>query len=98
MHYGEHVWTLHTDLPTVPQAVIDFAAEYYMCSEQSAEQLVNPDDIVCDAGAWDDPQFVSDLWQAMEFGQIEMVPGYRTEDGAVVLDRENVKLEYQYTP
>lgn len=85
-HYGPHVWVLETELPEVTAEVIAFAAEYYGVTEAEAAKLCNPKDIVGDAGAWDDAQFVSDLWQALE------PVGFRTPDGAVVLDRESVTI------
>lgn len=88
-HYGEHVWTLKTELPPVPQTVIEFAAEFFGVDQTEAEELVNPEDIVDSAGAWDDSQFVSEVYQFC--GE---PTGFRTPDGAVVLDRENVELEY----
>ncbi|MHC5062089.1 MAG: hypothetical protein ACYTFK_13575, partial [Planctomycetota bacterium] len=91
-NYGEHVWTLETELQPVPEAVILWAAEYYEIDRDEAAELVNPDDIVDSAGAWDDGQFVSDLWQAMEYSEIEEAAGYRTPDGAVVLNVEDVEL------
>lgn len=97
-HYGDHVWTLHTELPKVEDAkdLIRWAADYYECSIEEGLNFVNPDNIVDTARAWDDPQFVSDLWQAMEQGEVRMVPGYRTYDGAIVLDRESVEMTYEF--
>ena len=95
-HYGDHVWTLATPLPKVPKDVIKFAAAYYELSLAEAADLVNPEKIVSTAGAWDDPQFVSELWQAMEYGSVSPSPGYRTEDGAIVLDRTEVELIYHF--
>jgi len=88
-HYGDHVWTLKTDLPLVPESVIKFACEFFGVDQTEAEDLVNPEDIVDSAGAWDDAQFVSEVFQFC--GE---PTGFRTPDGAVVLDRENVELEY----
>jgi len=93
-HYGSHVWTLATELPTISQELIVWAAEYFSVDADEAEELVNPSNIVDTAGAWDDRQFVSDLWQAMEAGEIVTVAGYRTQDGAVVIDREAVDMVY----
>lgn len=84
--YGPHVWELRTELPDVTAEVIAFAAEYYSVDEDEAAELCNPKDIVSDAGAWDDAQFVSDLYQALE------PVGFRTPDGAVVLDRYSVEI------
>lgn len=94
-HYGNHVWELAQDLPEVPDEVIDFASEYYGIEVDEARELVDPEDIVNSAGAWDDRQFVSDLWQAYEDGQIQIEPiGFKTQDGAVVLDRGSVQMDY----
>jgi hypothetical protein len=93
-HYGDNIWTLNTELPEVTEQLINFAADFYSVDTDEAADLVNPDDIVSDAGAWDDRQFVSDLWQSMEAGAIEMSVGYRTNDGAVVIDREGVELTH----
>lgn len=95
-HYGNHVWALEEDLPSVTNDVVLFAEAFYNIDREEAESLVNPSNIVDSAGAWDDPTFVSDLWQAMESGLIEESPGFKTWDGAVVLDRFEVKLRYYY--
>lgn len=89
-HYGPHVWVLKTTLPDITFAVVEFCSEYYDIDYDIAEAHVNPPRIVDSAGAWDDHQFVSDLWQALE------PVGFRTNDGAVVLDAMQVKLEYFY--
>ena len=94
-HYGKHVWVLETELPCVTKELIMWAATYYDISAEEAEMLVSPENIVITAGAWDDSQFVSDLWQAMEAGDVEQAAGYRTTDGAVVLDRGSVEMTYQ---
>lgn len=95
-HYGEHVWVLKTKLPKVSKDVIEFASEFYGVSKNEAEELVNPDDIVDSAGAWDDASFVSDLWQEMENGKIKETVGFRTYDGAVVIDPHSVKMDYYH--
>jgi hypothetical protein len=92
--YGDCVWTLGTELPRVTDQLVEWAAEYYEVDEDEARSLVDPEDIVDTAGAWDDSQFVSELWQAMEGGEVEMAAGYRTEDGAVVLDRDGVEMTF----
>jgi hypothetical protein len=91
-HYGDIYYELETELPSVPAELIAFVAEYYDIDEDEARELVDPSDIVDTAGAWDDVQFVSDLWQAMESGEIKECAGYRTQDGAVVIDLEGVEL------
>jgi len=94
--YGPHVWTLQTDLPKISDELIKWTAEYYDIDLDEAEELVDPSDIVDSAGAWDDRQFVSDLWAAIEFGRIKEVAGYRTQNGAVVFDRTAVELTYEF--
>ncbi len=86
-HYGDHVWTLRTNLPDVDDRAIEFCSEFFGVDLNEASNLLNPTDIVDSAGAWDDPQFVSELWHFCG----EPI-GFRTPDGAVVLDRESVKI------
>ena len=88
--YGSNVWTLATELPYAGDdtGLIAFAAEFYGVDVDEATSLVNPSDIVDSAGAWDDQQFVSECWQRFER------TGYRTYDGAVVLDKDGVKLTF----
>ena len=88
--YGNNVWTLATELPYAGDdaGLIAFAAEFYGVDTDEAASLVNPSDIVDSAGAWDDQQFVSECWQRFER------TGYRTYDGAVVLDNTAVELIY----
>ena len=95
-HYGDHVWTLNSDLPLASDSeqLVSFTADYYSVSVDEAAELVNPSRIVDTAGAWDDQDFVSELWQAMEQGQLKEVAGYRTNDGAVVIDLAAVELTY----
>lgn len=95
-HYGDHVWTLKSELPRASesQELIDYAAEFYGVDHEEAENLIDPENIVDTAGAWDDVDFVRNLWNEMEMSGIKTVAGYRTFDGAVVLDAENVELDY----
>lgn len=78
-HYGPYVWVLQSKLPPVPDTVVEFAADYY--NTDDAYELVNPPDIVADAGAWEDNQFVYEVWD--QFGE---PVGFSTPDGAVMLD------------
>lgn len=91
-HYGEYEWTLETELRGVPDIVAEYAAEFFGIGIEQAREIVNPDGIVSSAMAWDDHEFVSALWQAMEFGEVPEAAGYRTRDGAVVLDAYSVKM------
>lgn len=88
--YGDHVWTLVTELPEVDQELIEFAAEWYETDLEEAELLVNPERIISSAGAWDDAEFVSHVWMRFE------KDGYRTNDGAVVLNIHDVELTYHF--
>ncbi|MEP3481637.1 MAG: hypothetical protein ABJZ55_20510 [Fuerstiella sp.] len=90
--YGENIWQLDSELPAISAELVAFAADYYSVDADDIADEVNPEDIVCNAGVWDDTQFVSDLWQAMESGDIAMAAGYRTVDGAVVIDRDSVVI------
>jgi len=96
--YGDHCWTLVTELPVISDDLVRFAAVYYEISLDEARDVVDPENIVSHAGAWDDQNFISDLWQAMEYGEVEMVPGYRTHDGAAIIDINNVEMKYEYNP
>ena len=92
-HYGDHCWTLKTDLPEVTRDIIEFAAEFFGCSIEEAEKGLNPENIVNTADMWDDEQFVCEVWQF--HGE---PTGFKTPDGAVVLDIHGVELEYSYDP
>ncbi|WP_013626617.1 hypothetical protein [Rubinisphaera brasiliensis] len=83
------VWRLDDTLPQVPQFVVDFAAEYFGVDADEACELCNPEDIVDNAGAWDDAQFVSELWQEFED---RLGIGFATPDGAVVVDPASVTI------
>lgn len=96
-HYGPHIWKLQTELPDVLSCdlVIEFACEFYGIDREEAEEVLNPDDIVSSAGAWDDTSFVSALCQEIwDFNRIPEVAGFRTWDGAVVIDPHSVKMTY----
>jgi len=88
--YGDHVWTLKTELPEVSEDVIEYAAEFFGIDIEEARELCNPENIVGSAGAWDEPQFVSEVYQFC--GE---PTGFRTPDGAVILDRENAEISYR---
>jgi hypothetical protein len=90
-HYGNHCWVLKTELPEVTKEVIEFAANFFNCSIEEAKSGLNPEDIVNSAEMWDDQQFVSELYYTVG----EFV-GFRTPDGAVVLDIHSVILEYLF--
>lgn len=80
--YGNHNFTVK-GLPEVPTYVKDFAKEYY-----GEDGQTEPDDILESAQAWDDRQFVSDLWQEFEDRFIsDGIVGFKTPDGGVVFDR-----------
>jgi len=93
-HYGCYVWLLKTDLPDVfdVPGLVNFAMEFFGIDEEYAEDLVNPENIINSAGAWDDPAFVTAVWEG--FGLV----GVRTWDGAVVLDILAVDLVYCHIP
>lgn len=82
--YGEWVWVLNTDLPTVPQEVVDLAADFFDLDEDEAARWVNPENIVDSADAWDNEEFVSLVWETF------YAVGYRLPDGAVILDHTDV--------
>jgi hypothetical protein len=80
--YGSHDFTVK-GLPEIPTYVKEFARQYY-----GEDGQTEPVDILSSAQAWDDRQFVSDLWQ--QFGDrfmSEDIVGFKTPDGGVVFDR-----------
>lgn len=87
--YGSHVWTLKTDLPEVSDEIIAHAAGFFGIEIDEARELCNPENIVETAGAWDDARFVSEVYHLCG----EPI-GFRTPDGAVVLDRDAVEITY----
>jgi hypothetical protein len=92
-HYGNHVWVLAEKLDPIPDHVFEFASEYYGVDVDDIRDEVDPADIVASAGAWDDDQFVSDLWQFLERRGEEPV-GFKTQDGAVVFPGNESKLKH----
>jgi len=92
-HYGPHVWTLVTELPMAWQVpgLVSFAAKFYNVDEEIAEDLVNPRDIVENAKAWDDLDFVCAVVEALP----EFI-GCSTCTGAVVVDLHEVDLVYSF--
>jgi hypothetical protein len=66
--------------------VVNFASKYYNINQEEARRLLEPTSIVDDAGAWDDKQFVSDLWQAMDSKELPEQTGFKTPNGAVEID------------
>ena len=90
-NYGDHIWTLKTEMPEVPEAVIEYAAEFFGVEIEEAKELCNPVDIVSTAGAWDDEQFCSEV--SAFFAPV----GFKTPDGAVVIDRDAVEMEYSHS-
>ena len=84
--YGRYVWILNQELPEVPTKVVRLAQEFFDIPRDEAEEWVNPPDIVDSAGAWDSIDFCYEVWNLWE------PVGYRTEDGAVVLDWRGADL------
>ena len=79
--YGEHVF-YSRELPAVPEWVKDIAEEMY-----GDRDAADPTDIVDSANAWDDIQFISNVWEYAEGNGLDAT-GFRTPDGAVILDSE----------
>lgn len=96
INYGEHAWALKDQLPEVPEDVIAFAEEFFEIDRDEAIEAVNPDNIIDSAGAWDNSQFVFELWNAMENGSVKEEKGFMTPDGAVILDPLSANLEYVF--
>lgn len=91
--YGESRYVAkRSDLQDIKSAtkLLEWVRNNY--GEQYAQEL-NPPNIIDSAKVWDDKQFVSDVWQAMEAGDIPMTPGFATSDGAVMFPGfDNAKL------
>jgi hypothetical protein len=88
IHYGKHNFLLKsTDLPEVPDWVKEWASDHPVWGKWYSEESINPKDIVESAGAWDDENFVSQLWSDNENKFLdEGIYGFKTPDGAVVFD------------
>ena len=63
--------------------MIQFGAEYFGLSEEAAQDLMNPSNIIETAGAWDDPQFVSDFWQRFENDLVKNGDAFEVGNGAI---------------
>jgi hypothetical protein len=88
--YGQHAWVLKSKLPKAAddKKLIKFTEDFYGVGKEEAKELVDPEKIVSSAGAWDDEDFIQALYEKYE------PVGYMTNDGAVVIDRDAVKLKY----
>jgi len=89
--YGRNLWYAKSsdlgDASNPGQDVENWIAENY------PDYNINPSNIINSAEAWDDLQFVSDIWQAgAEFGSWLNEAGYRTSDGAVVFPASGVAV------
>ena len=77
---------------TLTKDMIEFGAEYFGLDTQKAEKLMNPENIVDTAGAWDDPQFVSEFWQRFENDLIRNGDAFEVGNGAIAFPgSENVQ-------
>jgi hypothetical protein len=90
-HYGKYIWVLEQRLPDVSSKIINFASEHYGIDKRKALSEVNPKNIVDTAGAWDDQEFVSEVWERFE------PVGFSTPDGAVVFDSRKAKIAGPFT-
>jgi len=63
--------------------MIKFGAEYFTLDEEAAKDLMNPSDIIDSAGAWDDPQFVSEFWQRFENDLLKNGDAFEVGNGAI---------------
>ena len=88
------MWELITELPPIPLELTNFTADYYEVGLDEAWELVDPDDIVDSAAAWDDHDYVAWVSQFFVNPDGSDPIGYRTQDGAVVLDYTRVDLRY----
>jgi hypothetical protein len=93
-HYGDvEVVDKSENYAQPSDEVVKFAADYYGVDEKLAISMLLPNNIVDDAGAWDDVQFVSELWQAMETGVVPEQIGFKTPDGGVSIDPTRTSIK-----
>ena len=72
----------------------DLSEEFY--GETASDEELNPPDIVDTAGVWDDPEFVQYMWDNYfedEFYRTDKVPAVVTEDGMIVLGRDDTRVK-----
>jgi hypothetical protein len=85
------LWRTKTTRP-LTNDMIEFGAEYFGLDNQQAEKLMNPSNIVDTAGAWDDPQFVSEFWQRFENDLIRNGDSLAVGNGAIAFPgSENIQ-------
>lgn len=95
-NYGHHVWTLRSELPYITEVdglfelVRTYAEDTYdeTWDDETVIAHIDPERIVGNAGLWDSPEFVG--YVQSFFRSVNA----RTRDGAIVMDRETVELEY----
>ena len=97
MREGKGLWTLKNTRP-VTDEMINFAADYFKVSKEEATSMMNPSDVVNSAEAWDNPQFVSDLWQEFESDFIEDGDSFETPDGAVSFPQSDALIPVNTDP
>jgi hypothetical protein len=92
-HYGDELWSIDTiHFEALPDWVVAYAAEYYGVDADQIYDELMPESIVDSAGAWDDEEFVRQLWADNEWRLISTI-GYRTSDGGVVINPSRAPIE-----
>lgn len=97
-NYGEYAY-YGTDSGAIQAEDIlpklrDLSEEFY--GETVSDEDLNPPDIVDTAGVWDDPEFVQYMWDNYfedEFYRTGKVPAVVTEDGMIVLGRDDTRVK-----
>jgi hypothetical protein len=85
------------ELPKAIEAedLIAFAMTFYGVGKAHALRLVSPLRIIADAGAWDDIEFVDAWWKVLTSTRPALdQAGYKTCDGAVVINPNAVVITY----
>lgn len=97
-NYGEYAYFATdadaTRIEDILPKLRELSEEFY--GEAVSDEELNPPDIVDTAGVWDDPDFVQYMWDNYfedEFYRTDKVPAVVTEDGMIVLGRDDTRVK-----
>lgn len=97
-NYGEYAYYATdadaTRIEDILPKLRELSEEFY--GEAVSDEELNPPDIVDTAGVWDDPDFVQYMWDNYfedEFYRTDKVPAVVTEDGLLVLGRDDTRVK-----
>nr|DAK92788.1 MAG TPA: nuclease [Caudoviricetes sp.] len=96
--YGDYVYfgtdVGATQIEDILPKLRELSEEFY--GEVISDEVLNPPDIVITAGVWDDPDFVQYMWDNYfedEFLRTGKVPAVVTDDGMIVLGRDDTRVK-----